>query len=345
MYQSTTYNWKGVLLWHSILYILGEPLRDILLTGDTSGVIDSLSLKSILLHISGYLSWLIYSLGAYTMMYYLYPRKKWLALSLSIVFIILIAIAFRNILEQHLYPAIWGFQNYQGVWTIKEYIHDNLYFAFRYVLLGILYYVINYAFQKERKSRALELANKKMELDLLRSQVNPHFLLNSLNNVYSLVYQKSDKALIAIDKLSDLLKYSLYESKEYVAISEELDIIEKYIDLQGMRYDFPIRIEKNIAPGIEHSVIPQMTLLPLVENAFKHGDLREGAINIDVKYDGVQLILSVKNKIGKITKDKTGGIGLDNLNKRLILNYGEGSSLNTETNDDYFIASVSIPVA
>jgi len=273
----------------------------------------------------------------------LYPKKKWFLLTIGIILSLVIPILIRNLIEQHLYPSIFGFQNYFGH-TWISYLRDNLYFSFKYIVTGIGFFLITYSFFKEKRAHALEIENQKMAEAQLRSQVNPHFLLNSLNNIYSLIYQKSDKSLEAVDKLSDILKYTLYTKKEKVQLKEELDQLDQYFDLQKMRYDFPVEIKKEIDPAVLNFEIPQLLLLPLIENAFKHGNLKDSPVLFNIKPDADFLKVEVSNKIGLKEKDSSSGIGLDNVQKRLELIYDSKAYFNAQVIDEDFLVDIKIPL-
>ena len=340
--RSMQYNWKGVLLWCAVFHFIGDPLRDLILTGNTSSFIDLSTTKDALLTLSGFLSFSLYSFMAYYCMQRFYPKRNWTFLIAGLVLSIIIPILFRNLLEQKIYPLLFGFQNYYGH-TIGTYFRDNLYYAFKYILVGIGYYLVTYSFYKEKRARQLEQENQKMVLSHLRSQVNPHFLLNSLNNIYSLIYQKSDQSLVALDKLSDLLKYSLYSKKDLVLLEEELDHLEKYIELQSMRYNYPIDIRKDIEPTVYETELPQLLLQPLVENAFKHGDLKSSPIFLKISKVNNTIAIEVKNKIAIKEKDSGSGIGLENVKKRLLLTYDEGASFESEEREGYFYVRINLP--
>ena len=168
---------------------------------------------------------------------------------------------------------------------------------------------------------------KKTELIYLQSQVNPHFLFNTLNNIYSLVHRKSDKALPALDKLTAILRYSLYEKEEKISIEKELENIRNFIQLEEMRYSYPLNIDFKVTGNIVNFRLPPFLLLPLVENAFKHGDMKSPLI-IHLEIDDETLAFKVKNSIRIKQKDRLGGIGLENIEKRLNLIYGELHHLN-----------------
>ena len=148
-----------------------------------------------------------------------------------------------------------------------------------FIIYGIVFYFIRYSYYKELQQRELLLQNRQSELSFLRSQINPHFLFNSLNNIYSLAYQQSERVLPAIAGLSDLLRYMLYDANEKVPLEKELEYIRKYIDLQRLRFEQPVKAEF-IVPAIPAKfLIPPLLLIPFVENAFKHGEFSNDSVD------------------------------------------------------------------
>ena len=167
------------------------------------------------------------------------------------------------------------------------------------------------------------------ELKYLRSQIQPHFFFNTLNNLYSLTIDKSDKAPDLILKLSDLMKYFLYETgKEFQTLKNEISHIKDYIDIEKLRYDEALKVNFKIDGKTKKVLIKPLILIPLVENAFKHGarnSTKNGYIDITLKTTKTLLDFRVENSFEKQTKKikaQIGGIGLTNLKKRLELNYG-----------------------
>jgi len=329
-------------MWFSIFYIIGEPLKNFIVTGRLDAGIDFSSFKSGMWTISQFFSFSLYALLSYTAMYYYYPNRDWIKLFGGLALSILIPICTRAFLEQYLYDILFGFTNYWGATPIS-YLRDNIYFTFKYLAVGIGYFLWSFSIHKEKTARSLELENQKMKLSVLRSQVNPHFLLNSLNNIYSLVYQKSDKSLEALDKLSDLLKYNLYSKQDKIQLTEELEYLDKYVELQSLRYNYPIEVVKNISTEISDLEIPQLLLLPLFENAFKHGALQGHPITLDIDKPNKNLVIKVSNKIGHIEKDSTSGVGLENVKNRIRLFFQGNSTFETHEEVGFFKVHIEIP--
>jgi hypothetical protein len=212
----------------------------------------------------------------------------------------------------------------------------NLAYATSY-LLGQIYVIgfvtaiklaIDWIKQKEYLTETNEMLLEN-ELKYLRSQIQPHFFFNTLNNLYSLIIDKSDKAPDLILKLSDLMKYFLYETgKEFQTLENEISHIKDYIEIEKLRYDENLKVNFNINSKTKKVIVKPLILIPLVENAFKHGarnSKKNGYITIDLNATSNLLDFRIENSFEKPTKKikaQIGGIGLTNLKKRLDLNYG-----------------------
>ena len=184
----------------------------------------------------------------------------------------------------------------------------------------------------KNKEREKELIREKLstELKLLRNQINPHFLFNSLNNIYALSRKKSDEAPEAIMKLSDLLSFMLYESgKETISIQEEMSFLKDYIELQKIRYNdkLTLKINEDI-DNLNESITP-LLFIPLIENAFKHGveeNTGDSFINIEIILKNRQLKFSIENNFEtNHPKKNKENIGLINTKRQLELLYSKHS--------------------
>jgi len=187
---------------------------------------------------------------------------------------------------------------------------------------------------------SLEKEKSQTELDLLKQQLNPHFFFNTLNNLYGLSLQQSEKTSESILQLAELMRYTIYKGQqERVSLIQELNYIEDYIQLQQIRLKKPLifNFDKNIAD--ENSQIAPLLLIVLVENAFKHGiEIAEeqAFLTLQLKSDQQKLYFSCENSFEEESSDKVSGIGLTNLNKRLALLYPESHTLKiTKTNNVY----------
>ena len=185
------------------------------------------------------------------------------------------------------------------------------------------------------------LENEKLvsELAFLKSQINPHFLFNSLNNIYSLAYQKSEKTPEAILKLSEIMRYMLYESNENkVPLLEEIRYLKNYIELQKLRFKDKAYINFEVDEDIQDQKITPLILISFVENAFKHGVAtdKENPITIVLNVSTNKLFFQVLNRKNTQNKDETGGIGLQNVKRRLDLLYKGQYRLHIQDDKDIY---------
>jgi two-component system LytT family sensor kinase len=261
-----------------------------------------------------------------------------IALLLSIIFFISI----RYLIEQVIYPALFNIRNYPSRTTSVYYILDNIYYASLYVGFGVLVSLLDSQIGNQKKQALLVQQSREAELQFLRSQINPHFLFNTLNNIYSLVYEKSDKAPGATLKLSEMLRYMLYEKREFIPIAKEWEYIHSFIELEKLRFDYPLNIEILVNGNADKKEIPPYLLIPFIENAFKHGDLKDPAfpLRIQLSVKEKEIFFRVENKISYKNKDQTGGVGLNNIKRRLELVYPGRHSLQTESDQVVFSSTL-----
>lgn len=185
------------------------------------------------------------------------------------------------------------------------------------------------------------------ELELLKSRVNPHFFFNTLNNLYGLVVEKSDQAPEVILKLSDMMRYTIYEGdKKLVLLSDEIAYLESYVELHKIRYQKKVDIKFN------HSIhdqvkVPPLLFINLLENAFKHGveGLTEDAfIHMELGIEKKQLHFKIANNYDLDSPDKKGGIGLANLKKRLTLIFPKKHQFEITKINGRYTAKMVIPI-
>jgi sensor histidine kinase YesM len=203
------------------------------------------------------------------------------------------------------------------------------------VALAAFIKLAKYWYERDRQTQELEKGKLEAELKFLKAQVHPHFLFNTLNNLYALTLKQSKKASEVVLRLSSLLKYMLYEGIErQVKLQKELDVIETYISLEKIRYGDRLDVSYNVTGETGDKEIPPMLLIPFVENSFKHGTGEQSEqvwINIGVEVNGNHFKLMVENsKNSSEPIDETGykeGIGLKNVQRRLKLLYGDDYDL------------------
>ncbi len=198
----------------------------------------------------------------------------------------------------------------------------------------------------ELKLKDAEAKQVNTELEFLKSQVNPHFLFNNLNNIYSLALEKSESTPDAVLQLSELMRYVMETGKgKYVNVDKELRFIENYVTLEHLRLKNKCRINYNVQGETNNKSIAPMLLIPFVENAFKHGigiNPEDNFVEIVVQIAGNTLKLEIKNSINKTGNSYVLGMGIDNVKKRLMLLYPNRYSLNIYEEDDVFYTSLNV---
>ncbi|HVN56866.1 MAG TPA: sensor histidine kinase [Bacteroidales bacterium] len=234
-----------------------------------------------------------------------------------------------------------------GVYSPGHYASDILYIIF-YSAFAILIKMIVRWYDARKAADEKMIQDHRFELELLKAQLNPHFFFNTLNNIYSLVYKKSDEAPAALMKMSDIMRYMLYESKaEKVPLDKELEYLEDYIELQRLRFTDPGFIEYSVAGDTGNQFIPPMMLLSFVENAFKHGKKRVSNPGIIIRISASEKLLNfiVSNYvIENPVQEAHGhtGIGLKNIKRRLELLYPNSHDLTIITKDGRFTVNLNI---
>lgn len=249
---------------------------------------------------------------------------------------------------------LWRFIYNQAGWhdkaaaNLQTFIFISFTAVFTF-LFSILYRIALDYFQLFTKQAELKADKIQTELNLLKQQVQPHFLFNTLNNIYYVAQQGSPEAADLIARLSEIIRYFMEESKkEKVWLKDEIALLKNYIELEGirMRYDMPVNF--SIQGDIEKIKIPPLLLLPMTENIYKHGVNKRSQQNfadlkVVVTADRIQF--TTLNKLSKEYLDrKTTKTGLDNLGKRLGIIYGNNFTLKTFTKGEIFTAFMELPL-
>jgi sensor histidine kinase YesM len=222
---------------------------------------------------------------------------------------------------------------------------DALRFYDQYIITAGVYYVIRY-FQglqrKDQEKNELALKNKEMQISLLKSQINPHFLFNTLNSISTLVHSSKEQARKVITQLSDIFRYALdSHSGEMVKLIHEINFIENYIRIQQVRFGDRLRFQKRIDPSCLSISVPPMILQPLVENSVKYGIAPKddgGTICLTVRRSGNIIFFEVKDDgLGttakKVMDGSSNGVGMANTDLRLKSYFGQQSGLRVQATE------------
>lgn len=271
---------------------------------------------------------LLYTLPLFYLYYsffipqFLAKRKIWTFLLIAFVTITVFGTIIWMV--DPLLRKLAGLNTWQNPWW-KEYTRGLL-GAFYITIVSVLFRFVIDWFQNQKIRLELINKNQASELAFMKSQINPHFLFNTLNNIYSLANRHDDKALDAMVKLSGIMRYLIYDTQaDRVSLETEVEYLENYLELEKLRLRDPDSVKYSVEGEMGELEIAPMLLIPFVENAFKHGDKKAKApvINIELTVHANVLIFKVKNSIPDraIEKDQTEGIGLSNLRKRLEILY------------------------
>ncbi|HEX3079502.1 MAG TPA: histidine kinase [Puia sp.] len=227
---------------------------------------------------------------------------------------------------------------------------DNLFVIFPFLFIwamSTVYWFVTDKISTEQLMKERENENLKTELSFLRSQVSPHFLFNVLNNMVAMARLKSDQLEPSLIRLSGLMRYMLYESDDTsVTLVREIEYVNSYIELQKIRFAKSLCIKVNMDPG-DNQLIEPMLLIPFIENAFKHGTgtIEESVIDIYLKISEGLIDFRVKNRFNEANeevKDRTSGIGLQNVIRRLNLLYDQKHILSINKENGWFSVSLQI---
>lgn len=229
-----------------------------------------------------------------------------------------------------------GFFNLTG---LPFYLLDFVYLVSLPLGLKVMQAFVRVRYQKT----VLERDNLALELAFLKSQINPHFLFNTLNNIYTLVTAGRGGGAESIAMLSSIMNYILHESnKPFVSLNSELDFLKDYFELERLRFDEKVEISITIEEDSDRYIIVPLILLPFIENAYKHGpkasSRRNAWINLLIRVEDGMLMMEISNGVNRTPKpvDYIGGIGIANVRKRLELNYPNRYDLKIDEQQDSY---------
>ena len=275
----------------------------------------------------------------------LFVRKRYfltLACWLTLVFLF---VTLRYFVQEVFLLDYFGLCNYCGE-NINIYIANNSFQGFNFLILaGTVIWFIDNWLKVKRQQFILQQEKLVAERAFLQLQVSPHFLFNTLNNIYSMVFHRSPKALPAIQILADLMRYAVREYKEEkVDLVTEVSYLRNYIELQRLRI-VNDAIEYKETGDFGKGKIPPMLLISFVENAFKHGVINDAStpLVIHINSENGNLQLFIKNKINQNRKDMSPGVGQGNVKKRLDAYYGNKYKLSINEDGNYYYSSLNLP--
>lgn len=293
--------------------------------------------------------------ATYVVLYLLLPRyfmkKRIVVFSVLFVITLIFAAFFQRLFYYSLVNPILDPGSPNEAFFQPNRILKTVFGIYPVVVLAAFIKIGKHWYERDRESQKLEKEKLEAELKFLKAQIHPHFLFNTLNNLYALTLKKSEKASEVVLKLSHLLDYLLYDCNEWkVAVDKELELIETYISLEKIRYGDRLDISYTIEGNTSGKEIPPMLILPFVENSFKHGtsqQLEQVWLRIDVVVQEDSLLLHVANSKNALSNqnDDQGvkeGIGLKNVKRRLDLLFDNSYTLNIADREDSFQVDLSL---
>lgn len=297
---------------------------------------------------------LVYLVGlmalVYGNLYVLVPRfwlaKKWGLYAIGLIILLTLTAALRYYVGLSLVRAFdWGLEER----FTPRFFGSMVVGGFFVIFITIPLRLVGSWFKRIELEQEIKTHKLEAELRFLKAQVNPHFLFNALNNIYSLSFMQSEKAPEMILKLSDMMSYMLYDCKnDEVPLASEIAYLQNYIDLQQLKKEGELNVRFSVEEKISGVMIKPMLLIPFFENAFKHGNLEDterGWLNSSLGMEGDALHFSIENTISPHAPGyEKGGVGLENIQARLELLYQGQHQLEITQYEMVFSVKLMLPV-
>lgn len=274
----------------------------------------------------------------------LFIKKRYLLFAISVFSVFLANIGISLIIDEIILPFFTGLRNDEDL--PRRFFYSTLVFSFIAGLASVIKLIdINNSIML--KKEGIEARYHKAELELLRSQINPHFLFNVFNNIDELIFKDRDKASEVLSFLSDSLRYVLQESNsDFVSLANEISFLRSYIEVASISFADPGFISFSTEGDCAGKVIAPMIFIPFIENTIKHCDRRAGlpGIEILITCNTDSTILKCRNRIKEEKRDdeSRGGFGLVNVRKRLNMIYGERFILKSSSVDGWYLSDLTI---
>jgi len=289
----------------------------------------------------------------YFTIYYLIPKyilkKKYLKFFLLFTFSLILFYLIRTglnyiLVSENIWPEAQGNQEPFTIIHMVELVIGAIYVIALVSAIKLTYDWVN----EKKRNDDLQRMQLETELNFLKSQIQPHFFFNTLNNLYALVIKQSPKAPNVVMKLSEIMQYVLYEVKEpKISLMKSINYLYSYLELEKLRYGERVISDISIEGNIDDIEIPPLLFLPFLENCFKHGTNHQTDINVSIAFvvkDNF-LYFTIENNFAK--SDDTGakhGIGIENTKRRLQLLYGSSYSLKTRSKGNIYTVNLKLPL-
>jgi two-component system LytT family sensor kinase len=324
------------------------------------------------------LFWALYFIGWTSFATYTYQQAVWLSLAITLAWFLgqatMIYLAIYVWIPRFLKPGrIWVFIfmlivsifiaaifTSTGMYGLQKLAASSqtLPFSnlFGYVCLGNTYWIIMAVglavlrdrLRNDRRNQRLEKEHAENELRFLKSQMNPHFLFNAINSIYVLIRKDPGLAEHTLARFSDMLRYQLYDcATDFIPIEKEITYLENYMRLEQLRKGSMLSLDYNTEETVGHFSIAPLLLMPLVENAFKFVSSftdRDNQVRIHLHFCDGQFIFEIGNTVDGPRTTAVGGIGLENVRRRLELLYPSRHTLTVDSNSEFYNVSLKLQV-
>lgn len=273
-------------------------------------------------------------------------KKKIPQFIMGLISLFFVFAGIRYFMEEVVMYTITGFHNYSDrTRKFWYYIFDNAYYALKAGLFSSFMYFLFSYLRSTSKIHQLQLVHQKAKLDVLKTQLEPHFLFNTLNVFYSELAETQPKTAKSIHKLSELLRYLTYDAKtDFMPLQKEIKFIKDYIYFYEKRFENNMFLNLTIIGEVEQQKIPTLVLIHFVENIFKHGIINDknNPARITIKIQEHFLELETFNKIANVKNYSSKGIGKENLYKRLKILFENNFTFTTKEENNSYVTYLKI---
>lgn len=289
-------------------------------------------------------------MNLYVLFPYLYAQKKYIAYTIAAVLLLFTGSVLGRVLQEWVFePTFFAdTTTVEPIFIWYMLFKGMLWFLSPVLFFTLLVKILQQSYEREQLHQEIVKEKLYAELNFLKAQVHPHFLFNTLNNLYALTLQSSPIAPTIVLKLSGLMSYMLYDSQNaLIDLQKEITHILNYIELEKIRYSERLDVSLNVSGNTDHVSIAPLLLIPFIENAFKHGVSNETDhiwVTVDIKVKDEWLHLKVENSVSDPGSQQahTSGIGLQNITRRLDLLYPGRHELKLIKEPERYIADLRI---